>query len=85
MKYDSQLYVLRSCIRAITDKRSRHELEHMRFMLYRALDGDNREGAKRWSAALRAGMLAVPSGSIAHELFKAGETALAEIVEGLKN
>lgn len=56
---DPELHTLRSAIRGCTDGRQKGELETARFQIYVAFEGRDEDAARRWSKALRAGLLAV--------------------------
>lgn len=53
---DPELHILRSAIRS-ADGRERSELETARFQLYAAFEQRDPDAARRWSKALRAGLL----------------------------
>ncbi len=50
---DPELHLLRSVARRCEDARTRQEVESARFALFAAFEQGDRDGAARWSRALR--------------------------------
>jgi len=76
---DPELHTLRSAIRGCADGRQKGELETARFQLYAAFESRDEDGARRWSRALRAGLLAVEH----EELRSIGMEALSVIEDAI--